>query len=1532
MQGTPSISDNGSFEIIDRQEASDEPEALADIRAWLQPTDYNAESSEFRRHLSSQAPGTGLWIVHTPQFHQWHDLSDHGSLWIKGVPGAGKSVIAASIVDHLRDGDEVPVLFFFSRYIIAANRKPRSLIRDWLSQLLPHSIQLQTLLQPLLGCELEDVSDEQLWQNLLAGLSSVEKAVCIVDALDEMELSAGDKFLQRLNDLATFRPNSIKVMMTSRPKQYLQSSLRDASIIHISLQQDLVSKDIAAFISHRLSAALHNQALQESLTLMICSRSRGLFLYARLLVDQIIHSLSSTQQIDIEDLGSTPPVGLEEMYDAILFQQAKDLEIQSSVQVFLLELVTHSTRTLRLNELADILSHAFPRLEKKPKDVARLACGPLLEILEDETVQVIHHSFTEFLLGSQQAHPFNKARERKFPVLNRSDVHKRLTMTCLNYLQPGVLTGKDHVKPKSYDKIVCGLCDDDDDCECVKRDGDSYDYGGARLHYPFLQYAVSNWAYHASNYDVKDEEFFRAVTTFLNSRSSGFRTWVSFEWSTEPPAPNAQMPSALHIAAFAGLTEYGRSILRENTSVDLRDAEGRTPLWWAARRGHVEMVSLLLQEGANPDTDDCRGVKPLHEAAKKNHATIVRMLLKADVDLLTPKTRENRAGRRRGGEKSTKGETAVDYACQQGHVETLLAMIPFARPEVLTEILCECCRYGKFEAVRAVLEHSNVSPNSMLHGVTALYLATQAQSVKCIEALLAKGADVNLVSDWVPTLSRIKGHRPRGPKGKTPLNEIAGVLTEDYDLSCQAILKLLLEAGSDLECRDGNGETPLLNACSIDGPANRMVISGLLEAGADTSATDPSGNTVLHRLLQANRDVQTLELPLQYGASLEARDNKGGTVWHALFASTYGPGGLHEVVKFLLKNGAGSLCQLKNDNGETVLEMAARSRHCDLETFRLLLGACADENAWQRCLWSLALGSRPKVFFQELLSVGVSLEARDHRGETVLLSSTRDPEVFKTLLDCGARLDAVDRNGKDVLHHYVCRSGSAVSVERLRSLVDMGLYPCKVDNDGNTILHGAATWYMGTTSNVQFIQQILDYGVPVNARNRLGRTALHVYFEENRIQFPTPERTREHFLTLLLRCVPNLDIDTQDEEGLTPLHLAAMRSEINVARLLSVGADLSISTKNGDNALHLACRSRMSNVVGLLLHQTGSVLKDKFNSSGRTPLHVACRSGRPESVHYLLRSGGDISAKDSKGRSPLHSCAEFAVEQKQWFCIEYSDREESGGYVTDRFRPAVHRLSTGGGPWYTSSWQLEPSMFTEHDTVGVGVIIAMLINAGAVVTAKDSDQNTPLDLAIWYGCREMIKALRSIMVEVQKSRGLDPKDARLQAVVALSQGPTISALDDPELPLQEILQNPMRYLALLNSVDIDFIVKNGAGITGEIRGFSMRSLMHAAARNGLIEIIERLGHLPRVFDNPDSVRKFVHESGIDVQSLSYCRPVLQTACERELPNLQMLELLVDQCGVNVNARALVLSSPPHGKDLVPGPTALHQLAKSRYWW
>lgn len=1154
--------ESDDLELVDRHEASPSLEDLAKIQKWLQPTNHTAVSSEFRRHLASQAPGTGHWICNTAKFEQWQTSENHGSLWIKGVPGAGKSVLVASMVDHLKRDDENPVLYFFFRYIIAANRTSRGLVRDWLAQLLPYSSKLQAILQPLSSHDLENVSDEQLWEHLLAGLSSVQKAYCIVDALDEMQLD--NKFLQRLNSLAGFRPGSVKLLMTSRPKEYLQSSLRDTSIVHISLESDAVGKDITVFVLHRLRTALPGvdyEELRGSLASTISIKSRGLFLYARLALDQIVPKLISKQQVDVQNLITTLPVGLEEIYNNTLLKQSQLLEfpghsgIGTKIQVFLLECLTHSSRPLRLNELADalnvVLMPSIPGLymasmpQWNPKQVTRTACSPLLEILEDGTIQVIHHSFTEFLLDRNRQ---KSGQGVQFPVLNPSEIHRKLTQMCITYLQSGSLVPKS-VNPE-FVQMCDALCDHGDwPCQRAPVQKDPYEYKQARLQYPFLEYAVSKWSWHAGHYDIEDTELFDLVSRFMDGINPAFQRWLILEWHANYPVTNDQIPSRLHIAAYAGMAKYASSLIKGGQGVESPDLNERTPLHWAAEKGHTEVVSLLLQHGAIPDPADFKGLKPLHLAAKNNHADVVRLLLQAGVDPLTPKTQENHRGRIRGGERRTKGETAVEYLCYLGHTASILEMLPFIKPETLEEILCSCCRYGQVEATRAVLQNSSVSPDAIFEGASALYLATNHPSAKCVDLLLARGADPNLASKWQPMMFH-RWHRVPNQDCGMPLHKLA-ILWRSPLADYQLIFDSLVKAGANLEAKARHDETPLLLLLNTDPGSSRTdnsylpAIKSFLEAGSDISAVGAAighqgaraRRTILQRLLEGDQDVNVFELLLEHGADIHVRDDGGNNALHLSLGSYHYPKLEPEVIDKVTSKllARGVQADAKNDKGRTPLELAILNSSCSLRTVETLIRLCPSPETRQHCL-SLIV-HRPKgevdTFLQVLVSAGVSLELRDKFGATPLLTNTRSPELFQRLLGHGAKVDVEDNRGQGILHYSVQRGRP--SVGRLEELVRLGLDPKKVDVEGNTLLHAGIHNYDGTRDSVRFVEQLLGWGIPLDARNKAGSTAAHIHIKGNRISSSTNERRRVPLLELF-QWRSDFDINAQDNEGLTILH------------------------------------------------------------------------------------------------------------------------------------------------------------------------------------------------------------------------------------------------------------------------------------------------------------------------------------------------------------------------------------------------------------
>ncbi|KAF7922866.1 uncharacterized protein EAE97_011030 [Botrytis byssoidea] len=236
------------------------------IEAWLEPADYLNDFSELNRHIASRAPGTGIW----------HNRDDHGSLWVKGVPGAGKTVISACLVHHLRATENNPVLSIFLHYTTESNRGSRNL-------LLRYSVDLQVALNAIVDTKLEGFPDGQLW-------TIYSMVYCVVDALDEVDIVEEKDLLQRLNNLATFRLQYVKILMASRPVQQLQLRLKDASMIHISLEDDRVGRDINLLISECLRNMFerHNPDLELTLHSIIFDGSTGVFPYARLLLDSLM--------------------------------------------------------------------------------------------------------------------------------------------------------------------------------------------------------------------------------------------------------------------------------------------------------------------------------------------------------------------------------------------------------------------------------------------------------------------------------------------------------------------------------------------------------------------------------------------------------------------------------------------------------------------------------------------------------------------------------------------------------------------------------------------------------------------------------------------------------------------------------------------------------------------------------------------------------------------------------------------------------------------------------------------------------------------------------------------------------------------------------------------------------------------------------------------------------------------------------------------------------------------------------------------
>jgi ankyrin repeat protein len=186
--------------------------------------------------------------------------------------------------------------------------------------------------------------------------------------------------------------------------------------------------------------------------------------------------------------------------------------------------------------------------------------------------------------------------------------------------------------------------------------------------------------------------------------------------------------------------------------------------------------------------------------------------------------------------------------------------------------------------------------------------------------------------------------------------------------------------------------------------------------------------------------------------------------------------------------------------------------------------------------------------------------------------------------------------------------------------------------------------------------------------NHEGKTLMHL---------ATAARNFNHIVILILN---HANLDIQDDTGLTPLHSASQKGQVEIVRLLlTCGANQEICNvegkrpidlvaedndtlrrvfkkyqkldrkkKKNETLLHRAVRSNYPLAIPLL---SRTQYINEQDSEGSSALHLAVRKGQTESVRRLLHSQShvdiDVDIFDKHYRTPLW----YACVQKQHFDI-----------------------------------------------------------------------------------------------------------------------------------------------------------------------------------------------------------------------------------------------------------------------------------------
>jgi hypothetical protein len=201
-----------------------------------------------------RAKGSGHWFLSSKQYEAWY--CDTGTrLLCPGIPGAGKTMIAATIIDHLgtTKEDDIGLAYFFCNYKAQAAQKTASVLASLLKQLVQN--------RPEAGAPIRRLYEKKGLESGLSdceALISILRSVCstytrvriVVDALDEFSNDDGqrDRLLDALSDLQGH--GNISFLATS---QFVpEITERFASDPILEIQAD--DSDVARFTSEQILA------------------------------------------------------------------------------------------------------------------------------------------------------------------------------------------------------------------------------------------------------------------------------------------------------------------------------------------------------------------------------------------------------------------------------------------------------------------------------------------------------------------------------------------------------------------------------------------------------------------------------------------------------------------------------------------------------------------------------------------------------------------------------------------------------------------------------------------------------------------------------------------------------------------------------------------------------------------------------------------------------------------------------------------------------------------------------------------------------------------------------------------------------------------------------------------------------------------------------------------------------------------------------------------------------------------------------
>lgn len=262
-----------TLEQLNQRQESQEETYILD---WLTTVDYTTQQSDF---LSRRQAQTGEWLLASEQYKSWLQTR-RATLFCPGMPGAGKTICSAIVVDdlttHFEDNPDVGIAYIYCNFNRNEEQQAPDLLLSLLKQLSRKRTPIPDPVRDLYK-RYKTTSTRPQFEEISRALSSIiatySCVFIVIDALDECQSTSR---MRLLAEITKFRAEAeVNVFATSRPME-INDLFKAGALLEICAHEIDVRRYLDGNMFRLPGFVSRNVALQQEITTAIMRKTQGM--------------------------------------------------------------------------------------------------------------------------------------------------------------------------------------------------------------------------------------------------------------------------------------------------------------------------------------------------------------------------------------------------------------------------------------------------------------------------------------------------------------------------------------------------------------------------------------------------------------------------------------------------------------------------------------------------------------------------------------------------------------------------------------------------------------------------------------------------------------------------------------------------------------------------------------------------------------------------------------------------------------------------------------------------------------------------------------------------------------------------------------------------------------------------------------------------------------------------------------------------------------------------------------------------------